>query len=107
MSDFLTRRGGTWHFVRRVPAEFSRVDRRVIVQHSTRIKITEDRLGRRAARVAQSLNEELERLWKNLSTATSTVDPTRYDEARRRARALGYDYISSSELIALAGSTST
>jgi hypothetical protein len=27
MSDFLTRRGKTWHFVRRVPAEFAALDR--------------------------------------------------------------------------------
>jgi hypothetical protein len=31
MSDFLTRRGSTWHFVRRVPSEFAALDRRVIV----------------------------------------------------------------------------
>jgi len=60
MSDFLTRRGRNWHFVRRVPAEFAQLDRRVIVQHSTRIKIADDRLGRRAARIAMTLNQELE-----------------------------------------------
>ena len=56
MSDFLMRLGATWHFVRRVPAEFTALDRRGIVRHSTRVKIVDDRLGRRASRVADRLN---------------------------------------------------
>jgi hypothetical protein len=31
MPDFLTRRHGTWQFVRRVPAEFTGLDRRGMV----------------------------------------------------------------------------
>src|SRR6202035_121500 len=67
MSDFLTRRDGTWHFVRRVPAEFARFDRRGIGKHSTKVRIAQDRTGRRAARVADKLNEELELYWKALA----------------------------------------
>jgi hypothetical protein len=55
MPDFLTRRNGTWHFVRRVPIEFAHYDARGVVKHSTRIKIANDRSGRRAARVAEKL----------------------------------------------------
>ena len=44
--EFLTRRNGTWHFVRRVPLEFAEVDPRGIVRHSTRIRIAHDRAGR-------------------------------------------------------------
>ena len=101
MSDFLTRRGATWHFVRRVPAAFADVDRRGIVRHSTRIKVADDRIGRRAARVADTLNEELERFWKSLADGQSGESLTRYDEARHRARTLGFDYIPNNELIAL------
>ena len=101
MSDFVTRRGATWHFVRRVPAEFAHLDRRGVVRHSTRIKVADDRIGRRATRVAHSLNEELEHLWKQLADGQSGENLTRYDEARRRARALGFDYIPNSELISL------
>jgi integrase len=101
MSDFLTRRGATWHYVRRVPAEFAALDRRGIVRHSTRIKIAEDRLGRRAARIADTLNEELERFWKGLAAGTSKGVNTRYNEARRNARKLGFDYIPQSELLLL------
>jgi hypothetical protein len=52
MPDFLTRRNGTWHFVRRVPTEFASFDRRGIIKHSTRVRVASDRAGRRAARVA-------------------------------------------------------
>ena len=51
MPDFLTRRHGTWHFVRRVP--FLPVDRRRIIKHPTKIRIVDDRSGRRASRVAE------------------------------------------------------
>ena len=91
MSDFLTGRGSTWHFVRRVPVEFAQLDRHVIVQHSTRIKIADDRVGRRAARVALTLNQELELFWKGLADGHLNADLSRYNDARRRARSLGYD----------------
>ena len=50
MPDFLTRRNGTWHFVRRVPAEFSTFDKRGIVRHSTKVRVASDRTGSRLAR---------------------------------------------------------
>jgi hypothetical protein len=90
MSDFLTRRGATWHFVRRVPAEFAALDRRGIVRHSTRIKIVDDRLGRRASRVAHMLNSELESYWKGLADGRSTADLPHYDQARRHARSVEF-----------------
>jgi hypothetical protein len=101
MSDFLTRRGSTWHFVRRVPSEYAALDRRVIVQHSTRIKIADDHLGRRAARVAMTFNRELERFWKTLADDRKNAGLDRYNEVRRRARSLGFDYLSSGDLLML------
>ena len=71
MADFLTRRSGTWHFVRRVPMEFAHFDRRGIIKHSTKVRIAQDRTGRRAARVADKLNEELELYWKALADGRS------------------------------------
>ena len=99
MSDFLTRRGAVWHFVRRVPAEFSGLDRRGVVRHSTRVRVADDRVGRRAARVAETLNEGLEQFWKGLSDTRRRADITRYDEIRQHARSLGYEYVPNSELI--------
>jgi len=102
MSDFLTRRGGTWYFVRRVPSAYAELDRRGVVRHSTRVKIADDRVGRRAARIADTLNQELEHFWISLAGGQPGDGLSRYDEARRRARSLGYNYIPNSELIALA-----
>ena len=101
MTDFLTRRGSTWHFVRRVPAEFAALDQRGIVRHSTRIKVVDDRRGRRASRVAETLNSELENFWKGLAGGDSKKDATCYDQARRHARSLGFDYIPNNDLIAI------
>lgn len=99
MSDFLTPRGAVWHFVRRVPIEFAALDKRGIVRHSTRIRIADDRTGRRAARVAQKLNEALELHWNSLAANRADPNASRYDEARRRARELGYEYIPNEQLL--------
>ena len=99
MSDFLTRRGNTWHFVRRVPAEYAALDRRGIVRHSTRIRVADDRVGRRAAYVAITLNRELELFWKGLAEGRENADLDRYNGARRRARSLGFEYLPSSDLL--------
>src|SRR5262249_22921516 len=88
MSDFLTRRCGTWHFVRRVPVEFAHLDERGIIKHSTKVRVAQDRTGRRAARVASKLNDELELYWKSLVHGRPKADLNGYDEARRRARSL-------------------
>ena len=101
MSDFLTRRGSTWHFVRRVPAPFASLDPRGIVRQSTRIRIADDRTGRRAARIAHKLNEELEIFWHALSHGQDAAQANAFDAARRRARSLGFDYLDSAQLLAL------
>ena len=99
MPDFLTRRNSTWHFVRRVPTEFAHLDPRGVVRHSTRIKIANDRAGRRAARVAEQFNEQLEIFWKGLSDGKPIEILTNYESARRRARALGFDYVENEQLL--------
>jgi integrase len=101
MPDFLTRRHGTWHFVRRVPTEFAQFDRRGIVKHSTRVRIAEDRNGRRASRVADRLNQELEAQWRAQSGGNCNDHAAGYEQARLRARALGFDYLENGEVLQL------
>ncbi len=101
MPDFLTRRDGMWHFVRRVPTEFSRFDRRGIVRHTTKVRVAEDRTGRRALRVAEKLNAQLESFWHAAAHVQTAQQASRYDEARRRSRALGFEYLDNAHLIAL------
>jgi integrase len=99
MPDFLTRRNGTWHFARRVPVEFKKLDPRDVIKHSTYIKIEDDRAGRRAARVAAKLNEQLESFWKGLSDGRKKAKVNGYETARRRARALGFEYVENGHLL--------
>jgi integrase len=99
MPDFLTRRNGSWHFVRRVPIEFAELDRRGVIKHSTRVKIATDRSGRRAARVADKFNEQLEIFWKGLSDGKPKAQLNSYEMARSRARALGFDYVENDQLL--------
>jgi len=101
MPDFLTRRNGTWHFVRRVPIEYAQYDRRGVIKHSTKVRIEADRAGRRATRVADKLNAQLEAYWHGLANGKSRTLLTNYDEARRRARGLGYDYVENDQLLTL------
>jgi hypothetical protein len=46
-----------------VPTEFAPFDRRGIIKHSTKVRISDDRNGRRASCDAQKLNEQLEAFW--------------------------------------------
>jgi hypothetical protein len=98
MPDFLTRRNGTWHFVRRVPAEFAAFDKRGIVRHSTKVRVATDRTGRRAVRVADQLNSELEAFWSQCASAADPLAGT-YEQVRRRARSLGFEYTENSQLV--------
>jgi hypothetical protein len=60
MSDFLTGLGSLWQFVRRVPADDVANDARAIIRHPTRIRVADYRIGRRAARIAEKMNEDVE-----------------------------------------------
>ncbi len=99
MGDFLTRRNGTWTFVRRVPAEFAKFDRRGIVFLSTRIRVAEDRNGRRAALIAAKLNADLEATWQAAALCRSGDVTKRYEVTRQFARTLGFDYVESEQLV--------
>lgn len=101
MPDFLTRRNGTWHFVRRVPTEFALIDRRGVIRHSTKIRTADDRAGRRASCVALRLNEELEAFWRQSVNGPSAVAAVAYEAAWRRARSLGFDYVELPQLVQL------
>src|SRR5260370_33397841 len=100
MRDFLTRRNGTWHFARRVPTEFAYLDRRGVVRHSTKIRIASDGAAVRASRVAEKFNSSLEQHWRVLADSDSKASVDSYNEARRRAHQLGFDYIENAQLVA-------
>jgi integrase len=99
MTDYLTKRNGHWHFVRRVPTEFAHLDKRDIINHTTRILVARDRRGLKAGRIADTMNRELEAYWRGLLEGRAQEAADRYTEARRRARTLGFDYAEVGELI--------
>lgn len=101
MPDFLTKRNGTWHFARRVPAEFAHLDSRGVIKHSTKIKVADDRAGRQAARVAGEFNKALEAEWAALAKGHQKPAVANYETARRRARSLGFEYRENAEIIAM------
>lgn len=99
MTDHLTKRNGVWQFARRVPTEFCHLDKRGVVKHSTKVKVSKDRRGTRAGRIADSMNRELEAYWRGLVEGKAQEAADRYAEARRRARVLGFDYVEAHELV--------
>lgn len=98
MPEYLTKRNGYWQFARRVPLEFSDLDTRGVIKHSTKVAVDDDKRGIRASRVANAMNRELEAYWRGLVEGKAEEATQRYAGARRRARVLGFDYIETSEL---------
>ncbi len=90
-----------WHFVRRVPKEYASFDKRGVVRHSTKVRTASDRTGRQAMRVADRLNSELEAHWRNLAGAMPNAATASYDEARKRVRSLGFEYLDSADIVPL------
>lgn len=88
----LTKRRGVWHFVRRVPPEFAGADKRGIVKLTTGIKVAGDKNGLKAARVAARMEIDLEAFWRARAMGVIEQASIDFDEARRRAKALGLDY---------------
>jgi integrase len=88
----LTKRNGTWHFVRKVPKEFAHLDRRGVVRLSTEIRVADDRAGAKASRVADRLSLDLEASWRAKAGGQAAQAILDLDEAKRRARALELDY---------------
>ena len=93
MADNLTKRKGYWHFQRRVPEDFSHLDKRGIVRHSTKVAVATDKRGNRAAKIAEIYNRDLEAYWRGLYEGKAQEAAKRYADARRRARIFGFAYI--------------
>lgn len=98
MPEFLTKRAGYWHFVRRVPMGYAEIDGRGVIRQSTKILVTDDPRGIRAGRAAERINAELETFWRASLTGESADAKARYDRARISARRLGFEYITAAEV---------
>lgn len=100
MGRFLTRRAGFWHYARRVPPPFAELDRRGIVKQSTKVRVADDPRGLKASAVAEQINAETEAYWRGLLDGQSAEASRRYEAARKRARAMGFDYAQAAEVAA-------
>jgi hypothetical protein len=98
MPDYLTKRHGFWQFVRRVPLEYAALDPRGVIKHSTKVPVSKDRRGSKAGEIADAMNRELTAYRIGLSEGKAQEAADRYNEARRRARVLGFDYAETAEL---------
>jgi integrase len=86
MADYLTKRGGFWRFCRRVPDEYAALDRRGIVQQSTKVRIVDDPRGIRAKEVALRMNDGLEKYWRDLANAGTAQALADYHAATKAAK---------------------
>lgn len=96
--DFLMRKDGFWHYVRRVPQALRDLDTRTFRRQTTGIRIADDPRGVKARRVAGTINDQVEAYWRGLLDGRSAEAKRRYDAARQRARALGWDYVEAAEM---------
>lgn len=90
--QYLTKRQGVWHFLRRVPTEYAHLDTRGNVKVSTKIKVAADRKGTKASQVAARMNETLEAYWRGLADQKTAEAKQAYLDAVKLARSLGLDY---------------
>jgi len=89
MGDYISKRDGIWRFIRRTPREYSHLDPRKIVQQSTGVAVADDPRGIRARRVANAMNVDLERHWRDMMTSDVPSSVRDYEAARRAAKKLG------------------
>jgi integrase len=90
--QYLTKRHGVWHFLRRVPVEYANLDARGNVKLSTKIRVAADRKGTKAGQVAARMNATLEAYWRGLADRKTAEAKQTYLDAVKLARSLGLDY---------------
>lgn len=92
------KRDGVWYLVRRVPREFTALDRRGLVRISTGVAVADDPRGTRATPIVRQLLTELEAYWRGLQDGQSAEARLRFEAASKRARAIKLPYQTAAEL---------
>ena len=100
LDQHLQRRGGRWHYIRRVPARFRKLDTRGTIRTA---------LGTSSLQVARARRDAMveadDQYWAHLAfqadqKGTDQVSRQRYEAARTRAKARGFIYTPLPELTA-------
>jgi hypothetical protein len=89
VTDYLTQRGGSWHFVRRVPDEYAHIDGRGVIKLATGIRCAGKISRIRAQGVARTMNKALGRYWESGAT---TAAKARFKQDIKKARNLNEIY---------------
>lgn len=89
---------GIWTLVCRVPKRYQALDRRVLVKISSGIRVADDPRAIRARPEVLRLAAELERYWEDLAAGKKPEEIRRYEGARRRAEAMGLEYMTAGQL---------
>lgn len=97
MAQFLGKRDGWWHYVRRVPAAYAGHDKRGIVKQSTKIRVADDPRGVVAAKAAAKINAQTEAFWRGLWLGDADKAQQRYEASRQFSRAIGFDSVPAAE----------
>lgn len=92
------KRAGTWYLVRHVPKEYAGLDPRRPVRISTGIAIVDDPKGIRAKIAVAQIAAELDAYWRGLVDGKSAEARERFEAAQRRARQIGFQYQTNTEL---------
>jgi len=100
LDQHLQRRGGRWHYIRRVPARFRKLDKRGTIRTALDTSSLQVARARRDAMV-----EADDQYWAHLAfqheqSDTIQVSRQRYEAARLRAKARGFIYTPLPELAA-------
>jgi site-specific recombinase XerD len=91
----IRRRGGRWHFFKRVPKRYAHLDRRDLV----RVALHTDS-ETEARRKAVAVEAELIAYWEALAGGRDDDAARRYEAARALAAARGFEYRPSAEIVA-------
>ena len=94
--------GGWWHYFRRVPKHVADLDTRRFVKIATRVRYVDDpTAGKRAAKIADRLNEATEVYWAELLAGRHNEARQQLTLATKRAVQLGFTYQSAIEVAGL------
>jgi len=90
---------GFWHLVRRVPKEFSCIEKRRFVTLTTGVAIVDDPKGVAAQRIVRELDDTLFAFWRDRKAGCNTEGTRRYSEAVKLSREVGFPYRPNHELL--------
>ena len=100
LDQHLQRRGGRWHYIRRIPARFRKLDTRGTIRTALDTSSLQVARARRDAMVEADDQYWAHLAFQNEQCGTVDVSRQRYEAARTRAKARGFIYTPLPELTA-------